>query len=99
MNSYEREARQEGFSIIAGIDEAGRGPLAGPVVAAACIIPEGVFFPGINDSKKLSPKIRKKLFDQIANHHSVVFGLGVASPEEIDQLNILQATIVAMQRA
>ncbi len=99
LNQHEEAARSEGFSIIAGIDEAGRGPLAGPVVAAACIIPEGVFFLGIDDSKKLLPKVRQKLFEQLVNDQRISFGIGISSHEEIDQINILQATIVAMQRA
>lgn len=96
---HEEAAYTEGFSIIAGVDEAGRGPLAGPVVAAACIIPKGIFFEGINDSKKLLPKKRQQIYQQIINDQRVSYGIGLATSEEIDEINIYQATIVAMQRA
>lgn len=96
---YEKEARGQGFNQIAGIDEAGRGPLAGPVVAAACMIPQGVFFRGVNDSKQLTAEQRAELFAQITAHADVVYGVGVILPEEIDRLNIYQATIQAMLQA
>ena len=99
QTSFEREARNAGYIRIAGVDEAGRGPLAGPVFAAACIIPEGVFIPGIDDSKKLTPKKRGELFSILKQHHLVNYGIGSASPEEIDTINIFQATIQAMLRA
>src|ERR1700733_340594 len=99
MTIFEREARESGYRRIAGIDEAGRGPLAGPVVAAACIIPEDVFIPRVDDSKKLSPQIRKHLFDQIINNPRITYGVGIVSSEEIDKVNILQATIRAMFQA
>lgn len=94
---HENEARQQGFQQIAGLDEAGRGPLAGPVVAAACIIPEGVFFKGINDSKQLLPKEREALFEEIAPR--TTYALGIISSLEIDRVNIYQATIRAMLQA
>lgn len=96
---YEEKARSRGAQLIAGVDEAGRGPLAGPVVAAVCIIPKGLFFPGINDSKKLTVLQREKFFAEISLHPDVVYSVGLSSPEEIDQINIYQATILAMQRA
>lgn len=96
---YEEEAYHLGARLIAGIDEAGRGPLAGPVVAAACIIPVGIFFPGINDSKKLTALQREKLFAAISTHPDVIYALGFSSHEEIDQINIYQATAQAMRRA
>jgi ribonuclease HII len=96
---YEKNARKRGFKVIGGVDEAGRGPLAGPVVAAVCIIPEGIFFKGINDSKQLTPPQRDFLYDQIRNHPNVVFSLGLASAQEIDEINIYQATLQAMRRA
>lgn len=99
LQSYERELRLEGYKQIAGIDEAGRGPLAGPVVAAACIIPEWVLIPGIDDSKKLTPKQRKSVFDNLTCHSEVFYGVGIVSHEEIDRLNILQASILAMHHA
>lgn len=95
---YEKLARQEGFSTVCGIDEAGRGPLAGPVFAAAVILPERCTIKGINDSKKLSPKKREVLFDEIESG-AVAYGIGFATEEEIDEINILQATFLAMERA
>lgn len=99
MSKYEKEARKNGVQIIAGIDEAGRGPLAGPVVAAACIIPPGIRFPGINDSKKLTALQREKLFEKITTHKRVHYAVGIIYPEEIDRINIYQATIQAMLQA
>lgn len=87
-----------GFHAICGIDEAGRGPLAGPVCAAAVILPERLDIPGLNDSKKLTDKERRELFP-IIEEQAVAFGLGWASQEEIDEINILQATFLAMSRA
>ena len=83
--------------IVAGVDEAGRGPLAGPVIAAAVILDTKNLPIGINDSKKLTQKAREHLFDVIINNHIV--GIGIAEPEEIDRVNILQASLIAMQRA
>lgn len=83
---------------ICGIDEAGRGPLCGPVCAAAVILPEGIELPGINDSKKLSEAKREALYPQILEK-AVAVGVGLCSAEEIDRLNILQATFLAMRRA
>ncbi len=99
LNLYEDQARQDGFRVVAGIDEAGRGPLAGPVVAASCIIPKGKFFPGIDDSKKLTPQRRALLFQDLITQTDVIYGIGIISHEEIDQINILQATIKAMLQA
>ncbi len=82
----------------AGIDEAGRGPLAGPVVAAAVILPKHINLEGINDSKKLSPKKRADLFE-IIKEKSLSFGIGIIEPEEIDRINILKATLKAMETA
>lgn len=95
---YERNAAQRGFVSICGIDEAGRGPLFGPVYAAAVILPMDVEIDGLNDSKKISEKKRELLFDVICEK-SVAFGIGSASAEEIDEINILQATYLAMCRA
>lgn len=99
LQAFEREARAAGFTHIAGVDEAGRGPLAGPVVAAACSMPEHTLIPGINDSKKLTPKQRLTLFNILTTHPNINFGIGIVSPKEIDRINILQATIVAMNQA
>jgi ribonuclease HII len=96
---YEEEARQSGFTVVAGVDEAGRGPLAGPVVAAACVIPYGVFFVGIDDSKKLDPIKRKRIFEQIVAEPGINYGVGMVSSNDIDKINILQATIQAMLQA
>jgi len=95
---FEREARQRGYRLIAGIDEAGRGPLAGPVVAAAVVLPETFSLPGLTDSKQLSEKERERLFPLI-RAQALAVGIGWASAEEIDQLNILQATLCSMVRA
>jgi len=97
--AYEKLAKQNGFFQIAGVDEAGRGPLAGPVVAAACIIPEGLVIEGVNDSKQLTPEKRAKIFDILISSKDVQYGIGVLEADEIDQINILQATFKAMQRA
>ena len=94
----ERKLLQEGFAFIAGVDEAGRGPLAGPVVAAACIMPIDVDIPKLNDSKKLSPKTRLALFDEIGEK-AIAYSIGYGTVEEIDQYNILEATLLAMRRA
>ena len=87
-----------GASYIAGVDEAGRGPLAGPVCAAACILPRNLEIPGLNDSKKLSSKARDSLYDIIINS-AVSYGIAFATVEEIESLNILNATFLAMNRA
>jgi ribonuclease HII len=88
----------DGYNIVAGVDEAGRGPLAGPVCAAAVILPKNLQIEGLNDSKKLSPKKRDKLYDIIIEN-AVSYGIGFASVEEIDRYNILNATYMAMNRA
>lgn len=88
----------EGINVICGVDEAGRGPLAGPVCAAAVILPEHLEIPGLTDSKKLSDKKRRELFPVI-KEQAVAYGIGLASEKEIDEMNILQATFLAMQRA
>ena len=92
---YEREAFAEGYQAVCGVDEAGRGPLAGPVCAAAVILPAGLVIDGLNDSKKLTDKKRRELYDVITQN-AVSYGIAMA---EIDQINILQATFLAMQRA
>ena len=96
---YEEAAYQQGYKSIAGIDEAGRGPLAGPVVAVACILPRGLFIPYVNDSKKLTAKKREQLFDRLTGDPAIVYAVGVIESEEIDRLNIHQATIRAMWQA
>jgi ribonuclease HII len=96
---YEKQARVKGFQLIAGIDEAGRGPLAGPVTACACIIPEGLFFQGINDSKQLCPKKRHELFLKLTSEPSIIYAVAEISHVEIDHINIYQATVKAMKMA
>lgn len=95
---YENAALNSGFEVICGIDEAGRGPLAGPVYAAAVILPKGHIVEGVNDSKKISEKKRDLLFDKIIDE-CVCYSIGTASEQEIDEINILQATFLAMRRA
>ena len=95
---FESKASHQGFKNIAGIDEAGRGPLAGPVVAAAVIFPSKVNIPGLNDSKKLSANKREELFPKI-QEISVAFGLAVVDQKVIDKINILQAARLAMKQA
>ncbi len=94
----EKELWQEGFSLVAGVDEAGRGPLAGAVYAAAVILPEDVFIKGLDDSKKLSEKKREELFLEICEK-AVAYSVSFATEKEIDKLNILNATHLAMNRA
>lgn len=99
LQLYENQGRAQGFQRIVGIDEAGRGPLAGPVVAATCFIPAGVYFPFIDDSKKLTPAKREALFLELTEHPRIDFGIGIIDSKKIDQINILQATILAMLQA
>ena len=94
----ENEIKSQGYNIICGCDEAGRGPLAGEVAAAACILPLGIEIKGLNDSKKLSEKKREALFDVICRD-ALAFSVASASPQEIDEYNILGATMLAMGRA
>ena len=89
---------EKGIKLICGVDEAGRGPLAGPVCAAAVILPTHVEITGLNDSKKLTDKRRRELFP-IIKEQAIAYGIGLASHEEIDEINILQATYLAMERA
>lgn len=96
--SFEFAAEEKGYSLICGIDEAGRGPLAGDVFAAAVILPHGLVIDGLNDSKKLTEKKRESLFDIILQE-AQSYGIGRASAKEIDEINILNATFLAMRRA
>lgn len=95
---YEAKASSLGYVNICGVDEAGRGPLAGPVYAAAVILPQGLVIEGLNDSKKLSEKKRELLYDKVIES-AVAWSVGVATEQEIDEVNILQATHLAMKRA
>ncbi|MCQ2386772.1 MAG: ribonuclease HII [Clostridia bacterium] len=96
--TLEEALQNDGYRFICGVDEAGRGPLSGPVVAAACILPLHREISGLNDSNKLSPQTRDELFDEI-KEKALAYGIGMASPEEIDRINILNATMLAMKRA
>ena len=96
--TLENEIYAEGFSRICGVDEAGRGPLAGPVCAAAVILPRGLEIDGLNDSKKLTEKKREALYDPI-REQAIAYGIAFATVEEIEELNILNATFLAMNRA
>ena len=98
MWQFEEELFAQGYQVICGVDEAGRGPLAGPVCAAAVILPPHLEIPGLDDSKKLSDKRRRELFP-IIKEQAIAYGIGLASHEEIDEINILQATFLAMERA
>ena len=96
--SYEKQARNNGFKFICGVDEAGRGPLAGPVCAAAVILPDDCEIEGLNDSKKISEKKREMLFDIIIDK-ALAYSIAYGTLEEIEEYNILQATYIAMNRA
>lgn len=98
MFELEDSYYEQGMTLVCGVDEAGRGPLAGPVCAAAVILPRDVQIPGLNDSKKLTDKKRRELFPLI-QEKAVAYGIGFAGHEEIDAINILQATFLAMERA
>ena len=98
MWKFEQELFSQGYELVCGIDEAGRGPLAGPVCAAAVILPAHLEIPGLNDSKKLTDKKRRELFPVI-QEQAIAYGIGLADHAEIDEINILQATFLAMERA
>ncbi len=98
MLEFEKMYREQGYKAICGVDEAGRGPLAGPVFAAAVILPENMIIEGVTDSKKLSEKKREQLFDEI-KEKALAFCVASASVEEIERMNILQADMLAMKRA
>ncbi len=96
--TFEHQAHEQGFQVVCGVDEAGRGPLAGPVCAAAVILPDGLVIEGLDDSKKLTEKKRDALYDIICEE-AIAYGIAFASVEEIEEMNILQATFLAMKRA
>ncbi len=98
LKLHEAELHEAGYRYIAGVDEAGRGPLAGPVVAAAVVLPENFGALGVDDSKKLSEKRREELYDIILEN-AAAYGIGMADHETIDEINILKATKLAMKRA
>ena len=94
----ENDIKSQGYEFVCGVDEAGRGPLCGPVVAAAVILPDGLYIEGLNDSKKLTEKKREKLFDEICNS-AIAYAIAEGTVEEINNTNILEATLLAMRRA
>ena len=98
MWEFENKHYAEGYKLVCGVDEAGRGPLAGPVCAAAVILPANIEIPGLNDSKKLSDKKRRELFPVICEN-AIAYSIAFADHKEIDDINILQATYLAMERA
>lgn len=98
LSKYEEDCFNRGIELVAGIDEAGRGPLAGPVVAAAVILPKHALIEGVNDSKKISEKKREKLYDDIINA-AIAWGVGIVDNNVIDEINILNATRMAMHNA
>lgn len=98
MWEFEHKYKEQGYQFICGVDEAGRGPLAGPVCAAAVILPTDIDIPGLNDSKKLTDKKRRELFPIICEQ-AIAYGVAFADHTEIDEINILQATYLAMERA
>jgi ribonuclease HII len=98
MTEFERKCYEHGYMLVAGVDEVGRGPLAGPVVAAAVILGEGVLIPGVNDSKKLSEQKREYLYDEI-KAQALCCSIGIVDEKVIDEINILNATYLAMKQA
>ena len=99
ITRFEKAAESQGYLTIAGVDEAGRGPLAGPVVAAACILPKGLYIDKIDDSKRLTHASREEIFHMLTTHPDVIYGVGIVDAFIIDQINILQATLQAMAAA
>ncbi|MBN2479681.1 MAG: ribonuclease HII [Parachlamydiales bacterium] len=99
LKEAEKELKEKGFLKIAGIDEVGIGPLAGPVVAAACILPDRFLIKGINDSKKLTEEARNRIYDELVNTKEVIYSIAIVENTIIDQINIHQATLLAMKKA
>lgn len=99
MTLLEKKLLGKGYKTICGVDEAGRGPLAGPVVACACIFHEGLLLDRLNDSKKLTPLIRKDLYHKITQHKDSIYNVAIVDADKIDQINILEATLLAMKLA
>ena len=99
LHKYENELYEKGYNCIAGVDEVGIGPLAGPVVAAACILPKKFIRYGINDSKKLSFDLRESIYQELINHSDVIYNVAIVDHKIIDQINIFQARLLAMKQA
>lgn len=99
LRFYEKDLKKKGYNSIAGVDEVGIGPLAGPVVAAACILPDRLIIKGVNDSKKLTEDQRVRIYDELVNNKDVIFALGIVEVKIIDQINIHQASLLAMKNA
>jgi ribonuclease HII len=99
MQHCENLLYRKGYRAICGVDEAGRGPLAGPVVAAGCILPPGFFLENLNDSKQVPAEMRKKLYETLIRYPGIIYGIGIVDAETIDRVNILQATFRAMKEA
>ncbi|EKE20869.1 MAG: ribonuclease HII [uncultured bacterium] len=99
LHKIESELHLNGYKHIAGVDEAGRGPLAGPVVAAACILPEKFYVKGINDSKKISQEVRERIYDKLIGQKDVIYSIAIVESLIIDRINIHQASLLAMKNA
>lgn len=99
LHKIESDLRLQGYKHIAGVDEVGRGPLAGPVVAVACILPEKIYIKGINDSKKISEAARERIHDKLIARKDVIYSIAIVEPLIIDQINIHQASLFAMKEA
>lgn len=99
LYAIEDDLKEQGYALVAGVDEAGRGPLAGPVVAAVCCMKKRVRIEGINDSKQVPAPMRAKIYGKLISHPHIYYAIGMASVEEIDKINIYQATRLAMRRA
>jgi ribonuclease HII len=99
LHKIEKEIRSEGYDIIAGVDEVGIGPLAGPVVACACILPKTLFIDGINDSKKIPKEKREEIYNKLINNKDVIYATSEVGVKVIDQINIHQAALLAMKQA
>ncbi len=97
--SHELQCHSDGYPVVAGIDEAGRGPLAGPVSVAAVVLPEGFSHPKLNDSKQLSEKVRESIYEEILGNDEIRWASVMVEPKEIDEINILQATWEGMRRS
>ena len=99
LRKIEKDLNSQGYNCIAGVDEVGIGPLAGPVVAAACILPKRYLIKGVNDSKKISSDIRLRIYNELTSNKDVIYSIGIVEVKIIDQINIHQASLLAMKQA